>query len=293
MPSVAGDSTVGESPIGAGAEGLSHTNPIGTSLVPMDPSLQVPVKKKRGRPKKIRVDGVVAIQTAPKPAEASTSAHDITDGPPKKKRGRPKKIRNDGTLNPPSSIPHPNMNGISSNGGTSHSGENGLSSASPAPSYMSHLVNNNQQNHHHPMEYYGRSPGPSGGGPFSGLCNDESPHQSHCSPQSSNPSPPRRLDTMYVTVNLVLLLLILLYDFIFHHIAAAETCRLRRRQRRLPRKGRLKCTVKCVALALKSSAEREIQRDRNKVDLSMWRRSRRDTDLPHQLEPYSIRATIR
>jgi len=180
LPSLVGVPVAGAEPYPIGME---------DPAVPFDPSLQIPVKKKRGRPKKIRIDGVIPVKSTPKP-QASTSAasnQDFSDGPPKKKRGRPKKIRTN-PADTPALIPHIDMNGsMGSNSNTNHSLENGgPPSASPNPSYMMQ-----QQQPHHQMDYYGRS----SGGALSGLCNDGSPpqqqQQQQCSPTSP---PPRRVD---------------------------------------------------------------------------------------------------
>lgn len=198
-----------------------RTGGVGGSMDPLDPG-QIPVKKKRGRPKKIRpADGCPPIAkppVAPKLAVASQHEMLFSDGPPKKKRGRPKKVRNEQMAAPNSVLDMNGSLGSNSSHGTNHSGENGvgsISSASPAPSYAGHVLGQQQQQqqlhhhqhhhqHHSNMEYYyGRSPG-GGGGPLSGLCNDgppqlQHPHQhhqhqpSHFSPgqPNVNSSPPR------------------------------------------------------------------------------------------------------
>lgn len=182
---------------------------------------QVPVKKKRGRPKKIRTDGVIPVKQEQSnvAAQASSSSSTVpgingefvNGQPPKKKRGRPKKIRTE-EVRP---VPQMDGNGGCSNsfGGSSSSNQShlenrGPQSASPAPTYMNHSFVNNQpsvinhpasqQQHPHAVDYYGRAPsnigGTSVGGPLSGLCNDMSPHQSTSSTPQPTTSSPRQME---------------------------------------------------------------------------------------------------
>ena len=170
---------------------------------------QIPVvKKKRGRPKKIRTDELNPVK--PQVSTPSTSAAPVFSGapefanglPPKKKRGRPKKIRTEEI-----SIPQVDMNvSLSSTGGSTNQSENGPPPLSPATPYMNQPSVNNQPNVHSQanplnplnqpaqqlsMEYYGQSPPV--GGPLSGLCNDNtniSPHPSTSNHDPTLGSPP-------------------------------------------------------------------------------------------------------
>ncbi|XP_046457818.1 uncharacterized protein LOC124204732 isoform X1 [Daphnia pulex] len=201
------------------------------ALLPIEDGMggQVPVKKKRGRPKKIRADGTTAptpvkqssVSAATSSSSTAMNGADFVNGqPPKKKRGRPKKIRTDEVR------PVPQM--MDANGGLSNSfgGGGGSSSSnhshletnrgphSPAPSSYSSMaghsfVNNqpsvinhpsssssasSQQQHSHALDYYGRASSNVGGGPLSGLCNDMSPHQSTSSTPQPATSSPRQLE---------------------------------------------------------------------------------------------------
>ena len=178
---------------------------------------QVPVKKKRGRPKKIRTDGVIPVKqeqsNVSAQASSSSSVPGINGGefvngqPPKKKRGRPKKIRTEEVRPVP---PILDMNGGLSNsfgGGSScsnqsHMDARGPPSASPAPAYMGHPFVSNQpsvinhppsQHPHAVVDYYGRAPS-NVGGPLSGLCNDMSPHPSTSSTPQPTTTSPRQLE---------------------------------------------------------------------------------------------------
>ena len=179
----------------------------------MQPGMgELPIKKKRGRPKKIRPDGTVAVKAEqpPRPpplVHASTSSeYGLDGGPPKKKRGRPKKIRATATdaMLPVSSSSSSSiatqldMNGSVGSNGSHHSlPETGPPSASPAPSvYMNnHQAPPQQHGGGLPMDYYGRSPS---NGPLSGLCNDSTSslgRQSNPSPcQSATNTSPRQPD---------------------------------------------------------------------------------------------------
>lgn len=162
-----------------------------------------PIKKKRGRPKKIRTDELNPVK--PETSTPSTSsvamfsgAPDLPNngGPPKKKRGRPKKIRTEEL-----SVPQVDMNGsLSSAGGsssTNQSDQNGPPSLSPAPNtFMNQPSVNIQPNSLNqppqlPIEFYGQSPPL--GGPLSGLCNDNTTISPHASTSNHDPtlgSPP-------------------------------------------------------------------------------------------------------
>lgn len=199
------------------------------ALLPIDDGLagQLPVKKKRGRPKKIRTDGstpipvkqsnVLAVQASSSSSSAMNGADFVNGQPPKKKRGRPKKIRTDEVR------PVPQM--MDANGGLSNSfgGGGGSSSSShshmdnnrgpqsPAPASYNmagHSFVNNQPsviNHpssssstssqqlSHALDYYGRASS-NVGGPLSGLCNDMSPHPSTSSTPQPATSSPRQLE---------------------------------------------------------------------------------------------------
>ena len=201
------------------------------ALLPIDDGMggQIPVKKKRGRPKKIRADGSTAPtpvkQSSVSAAQATSSSSTAMNGtdfvngqPPKKKRGRPKKIRTDEVRPVPQMM---DANGGLSNsfgggGGSSSSNhshmENNRGPHSPAPSSYSmagHSFVNNQpsvinhpsssssassQQHSHALDYYGRASSNVGGGPLSGLCNDMSPHQSTTSTPQPATSSPRQLE---------------------------------------------------------------------------------------------------
>lgn len=178
---------------------------------------EVPVKKKRGRPKKIRPDGVTPVKPAAQPsAQASSSTAvlgangELVNGqPPKKKRGRPKKIRPE-EVRPQPPVDSGANNSFSANNTSNQSQQQQhvenrgptTSSASPAPSYMgqsfvtnqpsviNHPPSQQQQQHLHNIDYYSRLSANGGGGPLSGLCNDISPQQSTSStPQPTTASP--------------------------------------------------------------------------------------------------------
>lgn len=61
----------------------------------LEDGTEVPLKKKRGRPKKVKLEnGEVAPPVPRQPRQPrAPPALDAPDQPPKKKRGRPKKIR--------------------------------------------------------------------------------------------------------------------------------------------------------------------------------------------------------
>lgn len=62
----------------------------------LEDGTEVPLKKKRGRPKKVKLEnGEVAPPTprAPRQPRQASLTDPNGDQPPKKKRGRPKKIR--------------------------------------------------------------------------------------------------------------------------------------------------------------------------------------------------------
>ena len=191
-------------PIGIGASEFGEERNLHLTGLPAPPPLmdhlmqpgmgELPVKKKRGRPKKIRPDGTVAVKPERPPplVQASTSGEfGLDGGPPKKKRGRPKKIRTTAdSMLPVSSSSSSSiatqldMNGSVGSNGSHHSlPETGPPSASPAPSvYMNNHHPGQQQQHGPPMDYYGRSPT---NGPLSGLCNDSTSSLG----RQSNPSP--------------------------------------------------------------------------------------------------------
>lgn len=208
-------------------------NPI-SSMAPLENGTagQIPVKKKRGRPKKIRIDGVIPVkqEQSSVPTQASSSSSSGTSAvgvngelvngqPPKKKRGRPKKIRTEEIRPAPPPLTDANGGCSTSNSNSSVPMENrGPPSASPsAPTYMGHpfgVATNQQQQHqpqpsstigHHPsnqqqqhphvVDYYGRAPSTSGsGGPLSGLCNDMSPHPSSSSTPQPTTCSPRQME---------------------------------------------------------------------------------------------------
>ena len=200
------------------------------------------VKKKRGRPKKIRTDENGQVIQAPPsnsvkshPAEmmmapgllhpaANGSVDGLNGAPPKKKRGRPKKIRVEdvhGQSPAQPTVRSPQVDGLNGSAGAHNHLQNHCENGTlgPGPPSMAHSpvvgapspyppFNPSGSNHHahlqhhqHPqhhghhhvlagqsghapaMDYYVRSPpsaGPvPGGGPLSGLCNDgvsPSPH---------------------------------------------------------------------------------------------------------------------
>lgn len=177
--------------------------PILAEGIDSNPGPIAPVKKKRGRPKKIRTDELNPVkQETSTPSTSSVAMFggvpDLSNngGPPKKKRGRPKKIRTEEM-----SAPQVDMNGsLSSAGGSSSTNQsdlNGQPSLSPAPStFMNQPSVNIQPNHLNqppqlPIEFYGQSPPV--GGPLSGLCNDNatiSPHPSTSNHDPTLGSPP-------------------------------------------------------------------------------------------------------
>lgn len=61
----------------------------------LEDGTEVPLKKKRGRPKKVKLENGELAPAAPRQPRQprAAPAPDLPDQPPKKKRGRPKKIR--------------------------------------------------------------------------------------------------------------------------------------------------------------------------------------------------------
>lgn len=108
------------------------------TVLPPDP--QLPVKKKRGRPKKIRSDDPNEQPPPKKPTPRNTAP--VDPNAPKKKRGRPKKIKDDGS----NVAANNNMSNINSPMSyTTHMGMNQChQSYSPSPFNSHNHMNHNQ-----------------------------------------------------------------------------------------------------------------------------------------------------
>lgn len=147
----------------------------------LPPEQQQPVKKKRGRPKKIRTDNPNEQPPPKKPTPRNTAP--VDPNAPKKKRGRPKKIKEDGSNLGMSNIN--NLNSQTMNSYTPHMPMNQCPQGySPSP-FTNHNHSHNHLNHGQSIMPYNQSSSQS---PLSVSNYHQSPlphHYTH-SPQPSS-----------------------------------------------------------------------------------------------------------